>query len=201
MFFLLVQRLAALQTALIWLLWVAGCAGQPLVPTPLDSLKDRPSVGQHLGYHVAVPFFPDDTDQCGPATLASLLVFWEIPADPKTLKEEIYIARLKGSLPIDLLLAAQKRGLEAEIQRGELDLLKSELGRGHPLVAFLNLGLSLFPLGHYVVVTGYDDQRQGLYVHSAMDRDLFIPYERFLPSWEKTGRWVLVVSSSKQTAK
>ena len=40
----------------------------------------------------------------------------------------------------------------------------------------------------------------GLYVHSAMDRDLFISYERFLPSWEKTGRWVLVVSSSRQAA-
>lgn len=94
---------------------------------------------------------------------------------------------------MDLLLAAQTRGLETAIYSGGLDDLKSELAAGHPLVALLNLGSALIPQGHYVVVTGYDDRRQGVYVHSGPLRDDFVPYERFLRSWEKTGRLTLLV--------
>ena len=57
--------------------------------------------------HLNVPFFPDDEDQCGPATLASMLTYWGIPSDPRMLKDEIYLRRLRGTLPIDLLLAAE----------------------------------------------------------------------------------------------
>lgn len=143
--------------------------------------------------HVAVPFFPDNTDQCGPATLASIISYWGIRTDPETLKQEIYLPRLKGTLPLDLLLAAQERGLQAEIYRGNLDNLKVELDAGRPLVALLDMGYAIFPQGHFVVVTGYDDQRQGVYVHSSLERDAFIPYEQFLHSWDRTGRWTLLV--------
>jgi hypothetical protein len=62
---------------------------------------------------------------------------------------------------LDLLLAAQKRGLEAEIQRGELALLKSELERGHPMfhkprgagsvpVGATNPKLGLLPVRHFL---------------------------------------------------
>ena len=64
---------------------------------------------------------------------------------------------------------------------------------GRPLVALLDLGFAIFPQGHYVVVTGYDDERQGVYVHSSLEKDVFIPYERFLRGWDKTGRWTLLV--------
>lgn len=148
--------------------------------------------------HMAVPFFPDDTDQCGPATLASVLTYWGIPTNPWTLKEEIYLPRLKGTLPIDLVLAAQSRGLKAEIYQGSLDNLQSELAQGHPVVALLDLGFAIFPQGHYVVVTGYDDQRRGVYVHSSLDKDVFVSYERFLPGWDKTGRWTLLVTPSER---
>ncbi|MDE3118842.1 MAG: C39 family peptidase, partial [Nitrospirota bacterium] len=152
------------------------------------------SARQHQApHHIPVPFFPDDKDQCGPATLASVLTFWGVPTDPQDLRKEVYTPRLGGALPMDLLLAAQARGLDTAIYSGGLDDLKSELAAGHPLVALLNLGSALFPQGHYVVVTGYDDRRQGVYVHSGPLRDDFVPYERFLRSWEKTGRLTLLV--------
>lgn len=143
--------------------------------------------------HVAVPFFPDDTDQCGPATLASVLTYWGVPGDLSALKEETYLPHLRGSLPIDLLLAAQARGLQAEGFSGTLEALQAELDAGHPIVALLNLGWALFPQGHYVVVTGYDEGRQGVYLHSGIVRDMFVPYARYLAAWEKTGRWMLRV--------
>jgi len=166
-----------------WLLF--GCAGHPGAPAQKGLVEAK---AHRL---VSVPFFPDDTDQCGPATLASILTYWGVPTDPTALKGEIYLPRLRGTLPLDLLLAAQAHGLKAESYNGSLDNVQSELEAGHPLVAFLNLGYEIFPQGHYVVITGYDDQRQGVYVHSGLERDEFLPYERFLRSWEKTGRWTL----------
>jgi len=144
-------------------------------------------------HRLLVPFFPDDTDQCGPATLASVMSFWGVPTNPQLLKQQVYLPKLKGSLPIDLLLAAQAHGLHAESFRGSLEGVKAELEAGHPLVAFLNLGYEFFPQGHYVVIIGYDDAHQGVYVHSGLDRDEFLPYPRFLRGWDKTGRWMLKI--------
>jgi predicted double-glycine peptidase len=157
---------------------------------PRDSMKRR--------VHLVVPFFPDNADQCGPATLASILTYWGIPSDPQTLKEEVYLRRLRGSLSVDLLLAAQARGLQAEGAGGTLDRVKTELAADRPVVALLNLGWTVYPKGHYVIVTGYDEQRQGVYLHSGMARNLFVPYAVFLNNWEKTGRWMLQLRPAKK---
>ena len=140
---------------------------------------------------VVVPFFPDGTDQCGPATLASVFTYWGIPSEPAVLKAEIYRPQLGGTLPIDLLLAAQARGLQTEGSSGTLESLKTELDAHHPVVALLNLGWAVFPQGHYVVITGYDERQQGIYMHSGLARDLFVSYTQFFIYWEKTGRWML----------
>lgn len=140
---------------------------------------------------VVVPFFPDGTDQCGPATLASVLTYWGIPSEPAVLKAEMYRPQLGGTLPIDLLLAAQARGLQTEGSSGTLENLKTELDAHHPVVALLNLGWVVFPQGHYVVITGYDERQQGVYMHSGLARDLFVPYAQFFIYWEKAGRWML----------
>ncbi|MEW6544474.1 MAG: C39 family peptidase [Nitrospirota bacterium] len=177
---------------------LAACAGPP-DRIPVESRSEaqelaQGSAGPSLGpHHLSVPFFPDDKDQCGPAALASILTFWGIPTAPQDLKKEIYMPRLGGTLPMDLLFAAKARGLKAEMYTGSLDDLKAELEAGRPLVAFLNLGNKLFPQGHYVVVTGYDEERQGVYIHSGQTRDEFVPYNRFIRSWGKTGLWTLLV--------
>jgi ABC-type bacteriocin/lantibiotic exporter with double-glycine peptidase domain len=161
-----------------------GCAG-PSVDVPPGS-PDAPRV-------IAVPFFPDDTDQCGPATLASVLTFWGVPTEPQGLRKEIYLPKLRGTLPIDLAHAVRVRGLHAKAYSGTLENLKAEITAGHPVVAFLNLGWRILPQGHYVVITGFDDRRQGFYAHSGLERNAFISYESFLEDWEKTGRWTLLV--------
>jgi ABC-type bacteriocin/lantibiotic exporter with double-glycine peptidase domain len=192
---------AVLATGLEALLLI-GCAELPFHGSAaIDSGTTSEQNEQIAGYpdshghvaHVVVPFFPDDTDQCGPATLASLLTYWGIPSDPPSLKGQTYTSRLRGTLPMDLLLAAQARGLQASGSNGTLETLKVELDADRPVVALLNLGWTIFPQGHYVVITGYDERRQGVYMHSGLARDLFVPYEQFLANWSKTGRWMLRV--------
>jgi len=165
----------------------AGCAGRQ--PQPLREGPAQRSDRRLL----SVPFFPDRTDQCGPSVLASILTYWNHPVDPPTLKKEIYLVQLKGSLPMDLLLAAQSRGFKAHLYNGSIEDLESELRIGHPLIAFINRGFDFLPIGHFVVITGYDEMRQGLYMHSGLKKDRFIPFRGFLGDWDKTMRSTLLI--------
>jgi ABC-type bacteriocin/lantibiotic exporter with double-glycine peptidase domain len=170
------------------LLLLSGCAsssGRPGNPASGDARA-----------RLEVPFFPDKTDQCGPSALASVLGFWGKPAAPAELRKEIYQAPLKGSLTVDLLLAAQSRGLSARMPEGGLDLLKREIDAGHPLIAFVNVGLRSYPIGHYVVITGYDDRRGVVLAHSGTKRDQAISYRKFDRQWALTRRWALLVLPS-----
>lgn len=139
-----------------------------------------------------VPFFPDKTDQCGPATLAGLLSFWGKPTDPKQLRDEMYVAKLHGTLPMDLVLTAQSHGLKTKMINGDLPSLRSELEAGRPVLAMLNLGFSTVPVDHYVIVTGYDDEKKGLYMHSAGKENQFISNAKFLRQWGKADNWAML---------
>lgn len=194
------ERMTSLLLAVIGWIALNSCTTFPVqesavsqVGTTADSIQETVAFSDSTTHrvHLVVPFFSDNTDQCGPATLASLLTYWGISSDPRTLKGEIYLRRIRGTLSIDLLLAAQSRGLQAEGMGGTLAQIKIELAADHPVIALLNLGWASYPQGHYVVVTGYDEHRQGMYVHSGSARDVFVPYTLFLAKWEKTGRWML----------
>lgn len=145
------------------------------------------------GARLEVPFFSDDTDQCGPSALASVLGFWGAAVGPESLKTAIYTPRLKGSLAIDLLLAARGRGMRAEMIEGGFERLKAELDAGRPVIAFVNRGFRSYPIGHFMVITGYDEGRQALLAHSGKKRAALFSYRKFSRDWEKTGRWALLV--------
>lgn len=185
--------------------WVLGCAS-PRLNVPLYSTASAISTPErietlHAKHLTGVPFFADDTNQCGLASLASVLNYWGIPSDPVMLRNDIYLPKLRGSLPIDLLIAAEFSKHEGQMYSGSLAEMKSELGTGHSLFVFLNLGYGVFGQGHYVVVTDYDDSRQGVYLRSGLERDLFLSYERVLRSGRKTGQWTLLLLPPESPAK
>jgi ABC-type bacteriocin/lantibiotic exporter with double-glycine peptidase domain len=140
-----------------------------------------------------VPFFPDHADQCGPSALAGVLQFWGRPATPASVKNEIYVSHLKGSFIVDMILAAQHAGLRASIYNGSLDDVRAELGAGHPLIAFLNLGLAIAPIGHYEVIVGFDESQQKICLHSGDHAAQWMSYSRFLKDWNKTDRSTLLI--------
>ncbi len=141
---------------------------------------------------INVPFFPDKTDQCGPATLAGVLSFWGKPIEPPQLRQEMYLAKLHGTLPMDLMLTAKAHGLKTDMVRGSLDTLRTELEAGRPVLAMLNTGFAAVPFDHYVIVTGLDDDRQRLKVHSAGKANTEMTYKKFMRQWEKTDYWTLL---------
>ena len=140
-----------------------------------------------------VPFYPQEELGCGPAAVASLLTFWGQPVSLEEITQELYLEKLKGSLPIDLERAAQKRGFAVSSYPGRLEDLLLHLQKNQPVIAFLNLRWRLFPQGHFVVVTGYDGTHSMVIVHSGEHAYERMPVKTFMNAWSKTGYWNLLI--------
>lgn len=176
--------LAALLTLM------AGCAARRAIHPPDHA---APLASAHLTH---VPFFPNNTDQCGPTSLASVLNYWSVTVSSDELRSEIYLGKIKGTLPMDMAAAVERRGLSANVFNGTFEDVKRELRAGRPVIAYLDFGTRRHPIGHFLVVTGFDDERGGLYVHSATRKDRFASYRRFNRGWSDTERWMMTVGPS-----
>lgn len=143
-----------------------------------------------------VPYFPQQAGLCGPASLTSVLKYWREETTVEEVTRAVYLPELNGALGIDLTHFARKKGMRAESYAGSLPDIKDHLLRGIPLIAFLNLGGRVFPVGHFVVVTGLDETREEVIVHSGSEANKPIPYQTFIAAWEKTNYWTLQVLPS-----
>jgi hypothetical protein len=119
------------------------------------------------------------------------LVYWGSFAPPEALREEIYLRSIRGSLGLDLLMAAERRGYEATSYLGSITRVVEEIDAGHPIIALLDTGSWIFSKGHFVVITGYDLSRRGIYVHSGSTSDQFVSFDAFIDAWKTTGYWTL----------
>jgi ABC-type bacteriocin/lantibiotic exporter with double-glycine peptidase domain len=147
-----------------------------------------------------VPFFPQETNGCGPAALASLLAFHGRPVELGALTTELVHPALRGTLPLDLEQAARRRGFQTEVSAGDLDGLRAAVRAGRPVIAFLNLGTALAPRGHFVVVVGFDDMHRRLLLHSGLDPYVEHEYARFLTDWKKTQNWQMAITPAAAPA-
>jgi tetratricopeptide (TPR) repeat protein len=58
---------------------------------------------------------------------------------------------------------------------------------------FQNLGLKRWPIWHYAVVVGFDPERERFLLRSGTRRRLETRARSFLGSWDRAGRWSMVV--------
>jgi len=162
-------------------LWLFSCAGTP----PIKNSKT-------IGVIKNVPFFPQEAYQCGPASLAGVLEYWGHQASPEEIATEIYSKSAKGTLNIDMVFYAEKRGLKARQYRGSLEDMKSKIDAGTPLIVLVDEGFFVYQKNHFMVVIGY--QEEGLLVNSGREQHKFIPIKDFLRSWERTKSWTLLIT-------
>jgi hypothetical protein len=171
------------------LIFLTACS-----PKSLSRVEDNAELEPARAHFLSeVPFFAQEDHYCGPAALASVLDFYGKELSQEEIAESIYIPQVKGTLNLDLLLYARKQGFEAEILNCDLERLKQEISGGHPLIVFLNLGGSLYPIRHYAVVVGYDDTQQVIVIHSGKRKNQLISYKKFQNAWKKTGYWCLLI--------
>jgi ABC-type bacteriocin/lantibiotic exporter with double-glycine peptidase domain len=144
-------------------------------------------------YIPRVPFYPQETYQCGPSSLAAVLGYWGISASPEQISTAIYQPRLKGTLGIDLWSYASTQHMDVQMRTSSLDEVRTYLERRIPVIAFLDLGFDWLPVRHFVVVVGLDPINQVVVAYNGRERNSRIPYRQFLRAWQKTNNWTLVV--------
>lgn len=170
---------------------LAGCA------TPRQTLDLRhapPEVAPQTELD-AVPFYPQQRLQCGPAALATLLVNQGVEVTPEQLEPEVYLPQRRGSLQIELTAAARQRGrLVYPLDSPQLSNLITEVAAGRPVLVMQNLGLSWLPQWHYAVVVGYDLGQGTVTLRSATTRRWISSLAVFERTWARARYWgVLIV--------
>ncbi len=140
-----------------------------------------------------VPFYPQEKYQCGPASLAGVLKYWGIKVSPDEIAAEIFSRGAGGTLNIDLVLYAKRKGLKADQYAGHLDDLKKNVRDGFPLIVLVDEGFWNYQQNHFMVVIGYD--HEGVIVNSGIEAHKGIPWKRFLKTWGKAQFWTLKITT------
>ena len=177
------------------LLILSACAG-----AAFEAIRADLAAGRSIGASIPnVPFIAQREYYCGPASLAMVLQFWGEAVGQDEIASELYIESIKGTLNFDLEFYARRRGFRAESFKGTMERLKAEIGRGHPLVVFLDLGAGPFRFPHFAVVTGYDESRRLVIAHSGTTANRLIPYWEFERTWGAKGNWTLLITPKAPT--
>jgi len=138
-----------------------------------------------------VPFYAQEAYQCGPASLAGVLNFWGVEVRPDEISKEIFSSSARGTLNIDMVLYAQKRGLNALQYAGNAEDLKKNIDLGRPVIILVGYGFSIYEVDHFMVVTGYYDK--GFVVNAGCEQNRFIDNADFLKIWSKANYWTLLI--------
>lgn len=143
-----------------------------------------------------IPFYPQEHYQCGPASLAGVLNFWGVREEPGEISKEIFSKSAEGTLNIDMVLYAQKKGLYALQYAGSMEDLRRNIDSGHPIIVLVDYGFSIYEADHFMVVIGYNDN--GVIVNSGREREKFIDGKKFLNIWRKTNYWTLLMKKDRK---
>lgn len=157
------------------------------------TLKKHPSIELQT-----VPFFAQDTHQCGPAALATMLQNTGIKVLPEQLTKEVYVPKRKGSFSLEMLASARQHGRLAYPIAPNLNAIFTALDNGYPVLVLQNNGLKLYPVWHFAVVIGVDYARQEFILRSGIAKRLVLSFSTFEYTWARGNYWAsLIIDPAK----
>ncbi len=173
--------------SLALVLAVAACAGRAGIRWPIRAM-DRPE-----SYLLnAVPYFPQQAFQCGPAALAMALAWSGVGVSPQALVADVFTPSRQGSLQSAIIAGARRHGRVAYLL-SEPEALIDEVAAGHPVVVLQNLGLAWYPVWHYAVVVGLDLAKGNVILHSGATPQKQLSFTTFEHTWARSDFWGLLV--------
>lgn len=165
---------------------------------PAESiLAANPAAGKVL---FSVPFLPQTPANCGPTSIAMVLQYYGIPADPKNIARNFETNALAGVFTVDLLITANQYGMDARWIKGDLPALRAEINADRPVIVFLNRAINPLPYRHFAVVVGYLNHqgRDYLVLHSGTSPFLLVPPKKFSREWKRTGNMMLLLKPKEK---
>ncbi len=159
----------------------------------MAGLIEQPPQGVAASVELGVvPFFPQEDYECGPASLAEVLVHSGLELSPESLLPEVYLPGREGSLQAEMLAAARRHGRVAYRLAPRLADLLRELADGTPVIVLQNLTFGFAPTWHYAVAIGYDLAREDIVLRSGTTRRLAMTLSNFERVWARSGYWAMV---------
>jgi hypothetical protein len=179
----------AVALSLVLSLVFSSCVFSPAyTPRPKARPYDIPQ-GNRLV--LGVPFFPDDTNLCGPASLAAVLTFNGYPSTVQEVAEKIQRWDIGGSVGPDLVLHARSLGAKARFFSATPEELEEFVNKQVPVIVQVNRGIGPVVRGHFMVVVGYSFD--GVVANNGFVQQEIIPWDRFLTDWHRMGNFAMVV--------
>lgn len=166
----------------------AGCLSTSVSFLKLQ-IKDNPASGIILD----VPFVAQQKEFCGPASLSSILNFWERPVTQDKIAASIFQPELCGVLNVDLEKYARDCGFWAKGYETDFEDLKSQLRNGVPVIVMQKLHPFILNRKHYTVVIGFSDKHKVIIEHTGSRKSVIRSYRGFKSNWYAAGGWMLKV--------
>lgn len=170
--------------------FLLACASYPVENLPAEIPRQAMIYG--------LPHYPQTEDQCGPASLATLVAQRDIEITPEQIKPGVYIPGKGGTLAIEL--KAQSRRFELlpyEIAPNMSSLL-AEIAAGNAVLVMQNLGLSWAPQWHFAVAIGYDLNLGEIYLRSGPHQAEAFNLALFDRTWARAQRWAILALKPDQ---
>jgi predicted double-glycine peptidase len=144
-----------------------------------------------------LPFYPDDSRLCGPASLAAVMNYMGYPVTMEEVANGVQRWDLRGSIGPDLVIWARSRGARARFYSAKPEDLLDFVNRQIPVVVQVDEGVGPVVMGHFMVVAGYTFD--GVVVNNGLVQQEVIEWGRFLSQWYKMGNFTIVVDAPEKT--
>ncbi len=184
-------------------------------PIPTNSIPEAPSNFPQIAPTQTLTSIPKSIlltgvqheyqtwNNCGPATLAMALSFWDWEGSQRVIADFTKPnPRDKNVMPYELTAFVEEQTQLQTVLRvgGEIELIKHFLAAGFPVIIEKGFEGRDFKgwMGHYVLVTGYSDlDQQFIFQDSYYGPDQVMGYEYFESFWRAFNFTYLVVYPSE----
>jgi ABC-type bacteriocin/lantibiotic exporter with double-glycine peptidase domain len=148
------ERLASIVVVGAALFGATGCVAYSRGTARETTYDDLRREDGWLLVDVAPIVRQESDDDCGAASLSTVLAVWGVDASAETLRKECAVADESGLRATSLRDAARRRGLSAFLLAGRVADLDHELRRGRPVLVGVVKSAGTVSVTHFEVVVG-----------------------------------------------
>ncbi len=187
---LMYRRTCRLVGALSLLLFLGACSHT----LQSSRLQQVPPQQIPLAWELDnTPFFAQSRYQCGPAALATMLVYRRVSVVPDGLTDKVYLPQREGSVTVEMEATARRYGMLVYPLAPSLESALREVAAGNPVLVLQNLGFEWLPRWHYAVLIGYDLNAGKLILRSGVTRRYVVSMGLFKKTWRRADFWARVI--------